>query len=1017
MESVKLSGLRVTGRTTSPGLRRAAFSALGLVLAGSVVLCDVDASGVSVRAADAQAQGTSYELTFRVAPGLDFGKVALGTSGNLFMRDRSRVDAPISNVGVGFSELGVEAVSKDIYTEQNLTLRDRAQVDGQASVGGTLTRGNNTSILGGYSTGLSFANSLSKTLVVAWPSGTPTNIDLQPDQTLTLQPGKAYGSVAVKSRSTLVIPQGKFFIGDLTVEPQAKILFQDTSDLTEFYIKNSFTWRGELKTVDGSSPNWLVGFIGTQRVPVEAPFEGLLIAPNAEVTLARVSTDHVGQFFAKNIELHPDQHVVHKISSIFDGPITPYGDPIYSDLSCSDTNIKVTGPVTQNGVKRYSGLVAATPDPDCPTPNYCTSDALGAPQLTVADVVARVTNQNMPKKACDDFGAKSIANCSFDPATIDKSVTCNDDKDCPDYKNGQLCTEYCVDRACTETARGCGYRTECDGLENDTKGCAATDVYVCTASEDVGTTTADQVTAWVTENGYTSVTTSIPDDEKATVPAYADLSETDTCSTHTLQDGAAGFGEEYKDPPTELPESEDTGTETEFAPALTLGNSKWGLYARPRLYHKASVSHARLDQFELEAKAQGSLVAGARVFGKPITALDMNGGATVNQCRIEAAGKFLLFGQTIDSFGWTPDDDLNGIMDDCENAFEDARVVGASLDRAMILARELRGIYEDPEGDLCTWIRSTFNDFELPCESTPREALLNWAIDRYYREAESYAGKRSEYLAKATQAAEQALPDTTLLKLGEPFSLVGVHQSIPVGPVCIVIDAQVYGEWWVNGGIDFGLDMDETPGAHAGAFFTPGIAVDASVYAGVGWDAGVIGASVGLEGQLRLVEVDVPVKVDMSISRESIPESTFGRDYQDSDWAGEPVAGLPVGQVYRWNGGWNFGAAFGLASMSGRLNAAARVRFLFFSETYRVKLADWTGFEKQYFPIASASGSADVVDDVTGQLDPAAAFPGTLDFGDFAEVYAYTKIERPAGAPATLDSIEDDAEVSCIIIK
>ena len=78
--------------------------------------------------------------------------------------------------------------------------------------------------------------------------------------------------------------------------------------------------------------------------------------------------------------------------------------------------------------------------------------------------------------------------------------------------------------------------------------------------------------------------------------------------------------------------------------------------------------------------------------------------------------------------------------------------------------------------------------------------------------------------------------------------------------------------------------------------------------------------------------------------------------------------------------------------MSGDLNAAPRVHFLFFSKTFRKKIASWTGFPKQYFPIASATGGISV--DQSGLLSAAQAAAGDVGFGDFADRVAYTRIPR-----------------------
>ncbi|HVJ16532.1 MAG TPA: hypothetical protein VM686_13920, partial [Polyangiaceae bacterium] len=318
--------------------------------------------------------------------------------------------------------------------------------------------------------------------------------------------------------------------------------------------------------------------------------------------------------------------------------------------------------------------------------------------------------------------------------------------------------------------------------------------------------------------------------------------------------------------------------------------------------------------------------------------------------------------------------------------------------------------------DFCTEFVKAFNlnqnDPDFNCSDYGLEQLTNLVIERYEIIAENYADARAAYLEEA--AAASAVSSGDLVDVGESFSVVGVHAPIPIGPLSLVVDAQLYGSWFIKGGVDYELDMDGDPRASAGAVITPGLALETSLYVGIGIDLGVAGASVGLEGVLKLIEVDAPVRVGIGVERETLDEADFDRDYQDSEFAGESLAGIPNGDVYRWTGGWDFGAGFGLTSLSGDLNAAARVHFLFFSKTFRKKIAHWEGFPKEYFPVASANGSVDVGAD--GLLTPSSTFADTLAFGDFSDVVAFTGIDK-VGAGAVADYPLSAGHLNCGVPK
>jgi hypothetical protein len=960
--------------------------------------------GISfVEAVRAQTPGTQFELNISVAPGLSPRGVVIGTKSDLFLRDRARVEAPISNLGVGASELGVEARATDIYSEPSLTLRDRARVDGAVTLGGTLTRGNATVITGGVKTGVSFADPAGRTFLLNWPSGGGTNHDLQPGQNLTLLAGVAYGNISVKTGATLYISPGDHFVQSLTIEPDAKVILQDGAQRIAVYIKSSFTWRGKLLTQSGAAPQWLVGYLGTQRIPLERAFTGLLIAPSAEVTLGTVPGNiHTGQFFARKVEVQPDVRVVYQVSDFFADPPGAYVGPNAADARCGKSSLVANGHIVDNGIDRWESLSQTTPTAGCPLVELCQSDSKDAPRVDLATLNARLKNPNTPTTACLPEGSRKPQDCRIDPATINRAQTCNADTDCAGYKTGAVCTEYCLDSGCVNTARGCATRYDCTGADDDPKKCDVEPIYHCTDPDDVG----DSVTATVESQlpPRTNVDTEVP--APIHMDAYLDLDAgASYCDATRWGSGNAQNGDEYLEPtavPT--PDNQDAvAAEQDQGAPIYLGSPNWGLFATPRLFHTASINHSSIDQFEIDVRAEGSLVAGARVLKRPITALDVRGAAEVTQCGVNTSGKFQLFGEAIAGVGGTDNTSFA-----CRNAFDQVQLLAKNAHRVVLLAREAEKFAKaNDKNSLCGLIKSAYGFGPLPapkdldCSQFSVAQLVNLAIKNYDKATGDLAAARNLFLQLAV-GAEKTSGNIPLFDYGENFSVVGVHTAIPVGPLAVVLDAQVYGRWALKGGIDYALDMGSLSGgqvtgdpkASAGARITPAVGLTASLYVGVGIDFGIAGASVGLEGILKLIDADAPVRVNIAIERKTVDEKTIdpSHDYTKSDFNGAPIAGIPAGKAYKWNGSWTFGAGFGLESMSGDLNAAARVHFLFFSKTFRKKIAGWTGFPKKYFPVASATGGISI--DQNGLLNQAQAFLGDLGFGDFSDQVAYTQIPK-----------------------
>jgi hypothetical protein len=966
----------------------------------------------------------TYELNITVAPGLAPSGVVIGANGTLFLRDRASVTATLSNVGVGSSELGVGANGVDIYSEPNLILNDSAKLSGAAIVKGTVTRRNNNIIIaGGVTTGVSFADPAGKTFLATWPSGGGTNYDLQSNQALTLNAGVAYGNVSVKTGATLAITAGEHFVKSLTVEPGANVVLLDGTDRISLFVKDSFIWRGKLTTQSGAAPEWLVGYLGTQRVPLESAFTGLLLAPNAEVTLASINVGkHTGQFFGKTVDVQPNVAVVFQPSRFFKDPTPTAGFlPDANDSRCGKSSLALGGHKLDGTIDRYATITQTTPTTGCPLVELCTSDAVGAPKADLAALNARLNSASTPTQACDTFGKAAAGSCPPDPSTIDKSKSCNADTDCTGHQTGTVCVPYCADKACTQIQHGCARAYDCTGADNDDpKGCDTQIAYQCTDPNDWGKSLPSEITKLP---HTTSVTLAVPPGDLPQVKAYVDVKNSQYCDGTSLASGAVENGDEYQDPEAQ-PGKTPSAVQEEGSP-VKLGNSTWGLFAYPRIFHAAKIDHKRLDQFGLDIEAQGAMVAGARVFGKPITGLDAKGGVKITQCGIDASGKFQLFGETIAG--------LNGINTHstvCDKAFSDLADISGRLEESARLARRLVKLYTEattPDAvatakvAICNEVVAALglNDpiVTVTCDSdgTTGEQWVNLLVQRYTNQAASYAAQRLTYF-KSAIATEKSSANLPFLDLGEPFSIVGVHMAIPIGPVSLVVDVQVFGSWGLKGTIDYGLDMGDISGGQvigepalsAGATIKPLVSLHASLYVGVGIDIGFAGASVGLEGDLTLVEASAPVRVSMGIKRTSHNETEVaaGHDYKLSDFAGNPISGIPVGKAYTWDGFWKFGAAFNLKSLSGDLNAAARVHFLFFSKTFRKKIVHWEGFQKT-FPLATVGGAAPLLSEPS--LPDALTLAGNLGFGNFTDQVAFTQLPK-VGLGNTATTVFDDAK-------
>jgi hypothetical protein len=138
---------------------------------------------------------------------------------------------------------------------------------------------------------------------VVFPPTNAGSVDLEPAQTGSLTPG-AYAYVAVKSRATLTLASGTYYMTGLDLEPQAVLQLNQPVNL---YVQSDVIDHGQTTTVSGRASSFRFGHAGTSTFFVESPFPGgTLIAPNAEVMIESLGTNaFVGKLFAQSLEVQP----------------------------------------------------------------------------------------------------------------------------------------------------------------------------------------------------------------------------------------------------------------------------------------------------------------------------------------------------------------------------------------------------------------------------------------------------------------------------------------------------------------------------------------------------------------------------------------------------------------------------------------------------------------------------------------------------------------------------------------
>jgi hypothetical protein len=146
---------------------------------------------------------------------------------------------------------------------------------------------------------------------VVFPASNLGDANLEPSVNRTILPG-AYNTVRVATGATLNLSSGTYFFNSFDLEPQGTVTLDQTHGPITIYIKTWLAYRASFVDPSGSYAGFFVGYFGT-GLTLEAPFNGVLVAPNAAMTLGvSTSTTFTGDFFAKGLALTPNTVVVCK---------------------------------------------------------------------------------------------------------------------------------------------------------------------------------------------------------------------------------------------------------------------------------------------------------------------------------------------------------------------------------------------------------------------------------------------------------------------------------------------------------------------------------------------------------------------------------------------------------------------------------------------------------------------------------------------------------------------------------
>ncbi|MBN2671287.1 MAG: hypothetical protein JXX29_06425 [Deltaproteobacteria bacterium] len=328
------------------------------------------------------------------------------------------------------------------------------------------------------------------------------------------------------------------------------------------------------------------------------------------------------------------------------------------------------------------------------------------------------------------------------------------------------------------------------------------------------------------------------------------------------------------------------------------------------------------------------------------------------------------------------------LQNDCVQGYRDFETAVNKAKKAMRDAQELVRIYKDLRseaknfntGVLCeklindlisdpfssTELPAKFENFAANCANKTPEDTINLFIEYYQIDAIQEVKNAITQLVNATSAI-QASGEIDIVGWGDEKEVTLFNQTFMVGPIPCNLEVFIslaYG-FDVAAGFSFTPAnmlhelLDTQTGSEASNRLSntvasvsliarPYAAARVGLFVGVGFDIGIAAAKVGIDGIVSIGEISVPSSATVGLAFDAIDDSReLTGSLADVTAAGgdnsSPVYLIPPRKfqlklVYGMDIGVNITDV-----LSGSVGLKVKLKFLFFSKTWRQQIAKWNG--------------------------------------------------------------------------
>lgn len=321
------------------------------------------------------------QVSVKVTSGADLSQFAIVAKQNVRLANRSSVEHRSGNPAAVLSSEGNVlvagySIAGDVLAASELSVEGGALLRGMGYSGGAVNVQHGARVLGGEHEHQPF---YLKDVIVVAPFAMPTSfapgINLEPDASDSAGPG-AYEQWNIKSRATLSLEAGDYFVRNLFLEPQGKLGLANDEGTLQIHVLENLNCKGALDKASGSS-NVRIVYWGTNTANIECDLPDIqLIAPNAQIRVA--DRKSVGKLLGKSVELGVEAEA---ITSSFQPFTSGPGDKLLKDLtnqeqaaSCEAIKAKYLTPEYREVTCRVRGhmaIIQAKPNTDSEARSVC----------------------------------------------------------------------------------------------------------------------------------------------------------------------------------------------------------------------------------------------------------------------------------------------------------------------------------------------------------------------------------------------------------------------------------------------------------------------------------------------------------------------------------------------------------------------------------------------------------------------------------------------------------------------